>query len=574
MPDSREGTPRDVPQWVTALPLRMPATQREVFRLLALLDSAAGLDELLARVDFAGATPAHIHQAVLGRAPADRDEAVPALRFDPRAAFKAALLSPEFRRNVMAAFLGAYPELSRDVFIHVPKCAGTDLVMNLGRRQLPLPSILDSPDWIADDDFLAVLSGLARGAPFHDRIFVYGHMDLGGYVARAGSRPSDRIVSIIRDPVELMVSQANYVIGRARQDPTGQDPDTAEILAWLGHDQLPSDLSVQQLKDLVVSALLHPDITPANRACRFLGRGGDAISFEDAIDLMIVHDVEVTTTRQYERWLKERWGVPRSLRHNTSESIVSLHEVRRFFSDAMFAVTAEDQKLFDLVSWALQETGTASVTGLQIAKLVGDRGVVAFAEELTAEQQHERESGTSELFVVENPPDVERYLTPHTVAPPGSPTLEEVFALDFGVGASGAANLAEGWAGPEPGFIWTNANEATLRLPPCPRGGAYVVRLMGHPFVIPTLLPTQQIGISINGQALGTWVIRDICVVEFEVPPQMTVGGGALEIVLSLPNAARPRALNHAEDNRLLGFCLERLTFSQLRPAATGPSAQ
>jgi hypothetical protein len=54
----------------------------------------------------------------------------------------------------------------------VPKCAGTDLTINLGRRMPPLPTMLEDERWLSQDDFLTVMGGVARALPFHDRVFV------------------------------------------------------------------------------------------------------------------------------------------------------------------------------------------------------------------------------------------------------------------------------------------------------------------------------------------------------------------------------------------------------------------
>jgi len=306
----RSNSPRDVPFWPDTMPLPAPATQRELFLLLGLLPQGASLHSLLQRVDWQGMTPARIEQVVFGRPPHEAFTTAPPPEFDPPAAFAYALLSPEFRAGVLSAFLRAFPELGRDIFIHVPKCAGTDLTMYLGQRQLPLPSIIGSRDWIDDQRFVQLLSGLGRNIPFQKRLFVYGHITLGDYIRLAGLRPTDRIVSVLRDPLELMVSQANYVVGRMRQDPTGKDPDTAEWMQALGVAPGTIEaLAEDELKNLVVSALLDPQITPPDRACGYLGQGlANQLSFEDAIGQIITHDVELTTTDRYEDWMQERWG--------------------------------------------------------------------------------------------------------------------------------------------------------------------------------------------------------------------------------------------------------------------------
>lgn len=567
MSETDNGNPRDVADWVKHIPIPAPRTMREVFYLLAQLDRDSSLDALLSRVDFTGVGPAEISQVVMGRPLYSRQKALPGSGFDARSSFREAILSEEFRSQILPSFLQSFPELGRDIFVHVPKCAGTDLVMNLGRRQMPLPSIIESQGWLSDDELLSVLGGLVRALVFHKRIFVYGHMEFGNYLDRCGLRPGDRVFSIIRDPIALMVSQANYAIGRLRQDPTGRDPDTAETMNYLGLARLPSDLSDTDLKDLVVQALLHPAIAFANQACRHLSSSGD-LSFEAAINMIIANDVEVTTTERYDRWLRERWGIPHSARHNRSEQILTLHEARRFYAAAMFDATGEDQKLFDLITWGLEKANTASITGQQLAKLIAPRDVVALSTELTGSRQQARERGSKGLFVVEELPAVTRYLMTPSPQAPGSSTMENIYDVSFGAGNRGTAYLRNGWSASEPDFTWSIGHESVIELPPCPGEGTFIVQLILRPFVVPLLMPTQRLEIGVNGQAIGACEINTLAVVEFEIPAAIAVSGHPLHIILVVPGAACPRPLNGVDDDRVLGVCLERIVFRHLHPAA------
>jgi hypothetical protein len=567
MSDTETGNPRDVAQWVRRMPLPAPRSLRETLLLLAQYDPRQGLDALLDRVDFSGYGPAEIAQILYDAPLTNRRQAIPPPRFEARAAFKAGLLSEHFRKNVLPSFLTSFPELARDVFVHVPKCAGTDLVMNLGQKQMPLPSVLESPGWLSDEQFLEVIGAHARALPFMKRVFVYGHMEFADYLARCGIRPDDRVFTIIRDPIALMVSQANYAIGRLRQDPDGNDPDTTPTRTHLGISGWPSDITDETLKDLVARALLHPGIAFANQACRHLSSSAD-LSFEAAIDMIIANNVEITTTERYERWLRERWGIPSSARHNRSDQLLTLHEARRLYASAMFDATGEDQKLFDLVTWALERSETPSITGRQLARLVPARDIVEFTNELTATRQKAREAGSPGLFMVEDPIPVNRYLRIPSVTTPNSPVLEDVQRVGFGVGGNGLDYLRDGWSSPEPNFTWSVGKVSVLELPRCPGAGVFIVQLILRPFVVAQALPTQRVDIAVNGQAIGSRDTRTLSVIEFEVPPAVVTGGQPFTVTLGVPNAAQPRPLNGANDDRMLGICLERLLFRRLRPPA------
>jgi hypothetical protein len=579
-PDPEIRTLRDVVHSIRRRKLPLPRSQVDLFRLLQHYDPAQGLDALLDMVDFTGARPIDIYWTVLARAPHEIAEAAPGELFDPRALFAALLSSEEFRGRTISAVLAAFPEKHRDIFIHVPKCAGTDLNMNLAQRFLPLPKLWEHSNWIAQDDFLASLAGLARALPFHDRVFVYGHMELAEYLERVGLRPADKVFTIIRDPLELMLSQANYAITRLRQDPTGSDPDSRAVLAQLNLSVLPPETSESELKELAIRALLDPRIARANRACHYLGQRGHPV-YEAAISNLVIHDVEITTTQHYGRWLDERWGIERSRRHNTSQPILTLAEVRRSYAAALAPLMAEDQKLFDVVSWALQQAGSASVSGLEIARLAGPGLLDELPQKLRGERETARVSGggnpETDLLVVQGARQVSRYLQPGAVAVPGVPINEETTSITFGADGNGREHLMDGWARPEKAFTWSNGTKASLRLPGLPHGGRSIIRLVGTPYTVKDRLPLQRIDVLVNDLPLGVARIRDAAVIECEIPPELMEEKAPLVLTLRLPSAMQPHALDPAKgDKRLLAFALRQLTVLHLRDSqeAAGDAAR
>jgi hypothetical protein len=550
-------------------PIPMPRTQPELFQLLANYHPHLGWDRFIETIDFTGVTPRQISQIVLGNYPKTIGQAVPGPDYNPRRHFRETLVSKGFRQDSLAAILRAYPSKGRDVFIHVPKCAGTDLILNLGARSVSLPKLLEVDGWISDAEFIEIIAGLARAAAAADRLFVFGHMELGGYVDRVGARPDDCIFTVLRDPVDLMVSQANYAIGRVRQDPTGQEPDGAEYLSMLGLTHLPNPISISELKDLTHKALLNPTITKPNRACFFLGRGSKA-EFATALENLIIHNVEITTTKNYDRWLNERWGIGQSSHHNRSDPILPNSEARRTYGPALAAASAEDQKLYDLVSWALQQAGTASITGQDLARLVGplltkalsanECPPLALAAQPTGKEQ--------KILVAESPQYVEMYLAPVSVAVPGAPTPETIITMEFGKGANGDQYRLDGWAPSEQGFTWTGADKCTVRLPALTGDGSFIVRIVVTPYTAAKIRPFQQVDLLINDVGIGGCQVKNIAVIEAEVPADILRGNGPLTLTLLLPTAVRPSEIGPSKDHRQLALAVRNLTVLRVPPAA------
>jgi hypothetical protein len=562
------GTQKDLLSWFRHAPVRMPRTRPELFQLLALHNPHLGWEAFLGLIDFSGVTPREIYQVVLGRYPETAEQALMAPGYDAKEHFREALLSREFRSRILGIFLQAFQSKGRDVFIHIPKCAGTDLILNLGRRSVPLPKMLEVEGWTNGVEFLEIIGGLARAAMTSERLFVYGHMELGAYADIAGIRPGDHVFTVLRDPIDLKVSQANYAVGRLRQDPTGKEPDAAEYLGLLGLTQLPEPMSNADLKDLTIKALLNPRISEPNPACFYLGRESRAV-YAIALENLIIHNVEVTTTRHYDRWLKERWAIEESARHNRSEPILTNAEARRLCGGALKAATREDQKLYDVVSWALQQTGGASINGHDLARLIGPAlGEALHLNERPPLAAVARETSTEQkLLVAEDVKDVEMYLTPVSVTAPGTAKMETVVATGFGAKAGGDAYLVEGWARSELEFTWTADAEATIRLP-CLRGeGRFIVRLVANPFVVRQRLPFQMVELLMGDIRIGSCTVRHMSVIEADVPRELVDGEKPITVTLRLPTAARPCELTESKDDRLLALAVRSLTVFHVRPA-------
>ena len=132
-------------------------------------------------------------------------------------------------------------------------------------------------------------------------------------------------------------------------------------------------------------------------------------------------------------------------------------------------------------------------------------------------------------------------------------------SLRFGASDNGLDTLGSGWAGSELTSTWTDGTESTLRLPPFNSGGPCVVRITGSPFVVEGFLPSQEILISVNGTRIGSATIRELALIEFEIPRAMLAAGDRLVTTLSIPGARCPSEFTGTPDRRVLGFCLEQL---------------
>ena len=112
-----------------------------------------------------------------------------------------------------------------------------------------------------------------------------------------------------------------------------------------------------------------------------------------------------------------------------------------------------------------------------------------------------------------------------------------------------AAVLGYGWSTHEPWGVWTDGEEATLRLP-LPAGREWMIRLEGRPF--PEHEPVR-IGHAFDGSDLAYTTLQTGQPVEASIEP--TSEGDTL-FRLHLPDAASPHDIGISSDKRHLGFGL------------------
>ena len=271
---------------------------------------------------------------------------------------------------------------------------------------------------------------------------------------------------------------------------------------------------------------------------------------------VVRYDVEITTTRYYRRWLEERWGIASGSRHNTSDHWLSANELDDDVLAELRARTAEDQQVFDVVSWVLAKKGASSVTGTEIAETLGPQLLDGFAESLTSASpgaSRRSESQRSIAFnLVQGKAAVARALDARS-------HQEPALRVMFGAEANCRPYLRDGWANPEPDFVWTSGPVSQLEIPKPSGGGDYVLRLLAGPFIIKDRLPSQRLAIAVNEIILGTAVASERAVIDCLVPAAVLGGGDTAVLTFTLPDAIKPADITGADDQRTLGFAIERI---------------
>jgi hypothetical protein len=343
-----------------------PRNLRQTFELFAALDEDDAIETLLSKVDWSGMTPRQAYLAVLGRLPESAALAMVPQNYVPQEQFRQALASGEFQVLIRENILRSFPEKKRLIFIHIPKCAGTDLVDALAVRYPRVGEHLAFPQWFSGKVLHSYLRDMALQLATSDSILVHGHIPLPWFLERGFTCLDDSYFTVVRHPVDIMISQVNYVLKRFYETPRFRQPDSREWADFLGLSSFNRDMPRAELIDLGLRILRDPRIVAPNCICTYLGYGTEA----SAADLIARFDMEITDIRRYDRWLKERWGAT-TARANTSTSIIdrdSLSPEDRAYAES---ICKEDMALYRRIMACLDASSGPSIRGSQLFETAG-----------------------------------------------------------------------------------------------------------------------------------------------------------------------------------------------------------
>jgi hypothetical protein len=554
------------------LPLRVPRTPRELLRLLSLVGRFDDLDAWLGRLDLQQVTATHIDQIVqrgsnAGGEAAGTEGPIAAepQDGDPSARLAAAIRSDRFQNDILPYVLDAFPDLVREIYIHIPRCAGADLIQCLAPMRLSLARELEDPARTTKDMLLRLLARFVPLAEHYDAVFVHGDFTLGALGARFSLRAQDRVFTVIREPLARMVSLANGMVDRLRQDPQGLAAETRETLAQLGLARVPGDLGGA---DLAERLLRDPRICPPDAMCRQLCDGAEATS-DAALAAVIRSDIEITTTALYDRWLVERWGVAERTRQNRSEPHLSRWTALASCGEVVRDAAAEDVRFYEVIAWALRQTGATSIRGQELGRLIGLRSARALDAVVAADRPAEADDPDSLLRARGDDAvggHIRDWLDRPAALLPAADTAAELF-VRFGSAGNAAVATRTGWSPPEPGYTWTVGHRSTLVLPrPAPADVLLQIQLA--PFVHAERLARQRLRLLANGRPVAAVAVCEHAVLAVELPASLLAAGSSLELAFEMPDAARPVDVSGVEDDRLLGFALHRLLLTPVRPPA------
>jgi hypothetical protein len=349
---------------VSHSPLRcsVPSTIRETFELFAFFRPELGIEGLVANLPLEGMTPRQVYYAAHGRPPDSIGTAILQLGITAADVYAAALRSEEFRENFVARFLEAFQEKKRLLFIHVPKCAGSDLSSHLVSRFPSLNSQILDPDWASSDQFFAAIRDVVLEVNVSDSIYVHGHNNLAFYRKWELIRFRDEIFTVLRDPVSRVISQVNYVLTRIFSDEVPVAPDTRGWRDEFAIDDNQLTEAKAAVHELAHRSLRDEGVVVPNVICQYLGRG----TCDSAVEQTVINDIEITETSRYDAWSQARWGVGRPTRKNASDEYVRFTDFLPADQEYIREICNEDLKFYNLLIERLEQSDSLSIKGNDI----------------------------------------------------------------------------------------------------------------------------------------------------------------------------------------------------------------
>ncbi len=325
-----------------------PASLRDLLGAFAAYVPGTPAQDFLAGLDWGAATPRQIVHAFFDRPPTN--EAVRALEGQSPAEMAFTVFaSPAFRQGLVPRLLGAQPGKRRILFVHLPKCAGTDFEQVLRQRGPLVHPSFESAEAHPLESLATQLRAIGRGLAKPGDIACGGHLGLRWYLDEGLFRFRDRLVTVVRDPEPIAVSFANYVVARFRMHPALDAIDVRGWAAKLGLGPLDPEMGETAWRDLALRVVTAPGMMPTNPLCSLLGNGTAAGAFAQ----MRRAAIEIATVETYDAWLAARWDGARSVRVNAQSQRIRWEDLSPAQRETIAAASAEDRVLMRAVRSAL-----------------------------------------------------------------------------------------------------------------------------------------------------------------------------------------------------------------------------
>jgi hypothetical protein len=279
--------------------------------------------------------------------------------YDPAVEARRLFESNDFRRNLLRRVIEAFPEKPRILFVHLPKCAGSDFEAAMRPLNASLYETLGIVGALPVGELAGTLKNFMNRIDTSDAIFVGGHVPLPWYIDTQIYRFTDRLITIVRHPHDIAVSMANYVVMAMRGDPLFTRGDVRHWARAAGLESFDPEWSTEALRQLARRLVTTPGILPVNGMCSLLGNGTATAALHNLARV----DIEITDMSRYSDWLRSVWGIERQYRANAAPPWVTLADLAPPERARIESACMEDMRLYQQITAKLDAGSRLSVTG-------------------------------------------------------------------------------------------------------------------------------------------------------------------------------------------------------------------
>jgi hypothetical protein len=330
---------------------KSPRNFRGLVELFRDYDESAGLDPLLAALDWQGVTPHQVYWTVLGRMPESGNVARAGCQYSGKAHFTDALFSDEFRESCVRNIADAYPEKRRLIHVHIQKTAGQDLAQVLGARYPKLHCAISQKASVSDKQLFSIIRYFSSNIDKSDSIYIGGHRHLNWFVQQGLPRHGDRLFTVVRHPYKIVISYINFIIGRFYDDPEMKNHDTRDWARVIALDAMPDLDSKDTVREIASRLLVARPIILPNFLSTYLGDG----TCETALDMLARTNIEVTEIGRYQQWLSATWGIESNSRTNQSTARIAFEDFDTKQIEYINSICHEDVKLYNILMGDLEK---------------------------------------------------------------------------------------------------------------------------------------------------------------------------------------------------------------------------
>jgi hypothetical protein len=335
-----------------------PVNSRQLLEMFRLYIDEKGLASVLSRFDMAGVTRRQIEAVTLGRLPETIEAARDGADFKARPQLAAALHGELFQTRIRETVLNAFPEKRRLIFVHIPKCAGTDLISGMRRRYAMLHNHLEIAAITPKLALFTALRELMIDISLSGSIAVAGHVPLRWYMERNLVRYEDDVFSTVRAPQDMVYSYIAFILTRLVDFQGVKRNDTTNWLAAIGMTEIPPDPPAALMLE-IGGMLLRSPVTTRNMICNNLGRGTE----ESALENMALTGIELTDMKRYSAWRAQKFGFKPEKRINESKPLYTRELAAPADRALIEEMTDEDTKLYERIIAKLNASEALSVSG-------------------------------------------------------------------------------------------------------------------------------------------------------------------------------------------------------------------